>query len=200
MFEVKELNIVKEIIPPDTSDLQRIFFDIEGSLTVTGDVIQLAYIVTDWDFNIIQSYRKYFRNHVPITNEEYEVHKLSEAFLWENATCHFSVELPNLDVFRRQYSMYIAFTDFDLRKLVEQCTKHSLPPMDFGPRAVSLKTIPRTRNNFDAYSIKGRSLAQSATKEQKNEVAAVTQGRAHDAMYDTYLTYVLCRDYFKTMP
>ena len=200
MFDVEEMPVITGFEAPETSHLTRLFFDIEGSLTYTGDVLQLAYIQTDWDFNILKKYCKYFRNHTPISQEEFEKHRLSEEFLWRNAENHFSLELPNLNAFRGQHVMYIAFTDFDLRKMGEQCAKYLLPVMDFGHKAVSLKTLPRTINNFDAFSIKGRSLQQSTTAEQKREAAAVTQGRAHDALYDTYLTYVLCRDYFKTMP
>src|SRR5215510_7842045 len=84
---------------PDTMHLRRVFFDIEGSLGYYGDVVQLAYLVTDWEFNIIEKYDKYFRNFTPITDEEFQVHKLSEKFLWDNSTDHFSTELLTLEVF-----------------------------------------------------------------------------------------------------
>jgi len=200
MFDLEEMEMPNKYEQPDTSHLYRLFFDIEGSLAYNGDVIQLAYLLTDWDFNVVNSYCKYFRNFVPITEEEFEVHKLSADFLWENADHHFSLELPNLDIFRRKNIMHITYTEFDLRKFNEQCIQYGIEEVDFGAKANSLKTLPKKVNNFDAFSIKGRSLQQSATKEQKTEVGAITQGRAHDALYDTYLTYVLCRDYFKEMP
>lgn len=200
MFEVEAMEMPVIFETPNTSHLYRLFFDIEGSLGFNGDVIQLAYILTDWDFSIVSSYCKYFRNFTPITTEEFEVHKLSEEFLWTNADHHFSLELPNLDMFRRKNMMYISYSDFDMRKLNEQCSQCNIPIMEFGTRANSLKTLPKTVNNFDAFSIKGRSLRQSTTKEQKAEVAGITHGHAHDALYDTYLMYVLCRDYYKEMP
>ena len=200
IFDVAEMTIPKAYEKPDTSHLYRLFFDVEGSLTYKGDLIQLAYILTHWDFTVVETFSKYYRNLTPITDEEFNVHKLSTEFLWKNADHHFSLELPNLDIYRRKNMMFISYTDFDMRKINEQCTQYGVERFDFGPKANSLKTLPKKVNNFDAYSIKGRSLQQSATKEQKSEAGSMTNGNAHDAFYDTYLMYVLCRDYYKEMP
>jgi hypothetical protein len=200
MFEVQTMEIPVGYEKPRTEHLYRLFFDIEGSLTYTGDVIQLAYLLTDWDFKIITSYSKYFRNHVPITEEEQAVHGLSARFLWENADHHFSLELPNLDIFRRENLMHVSYTDFDIRKFNEQCVKSGIDEIDFGVKANSLKTVPKKVNCFDAFSIKGRALQQSASQAQKAEAGEFTKGGAHDALYDTYLMYVLCRDYYRAMP
>ena len=201
MFGVKETPLPTAYEKPDTSRLYRLFFDIEGSLTYTGDVIQLAYLLTDWDFNIIKSYCKYYRNFVPITEDEFKVHGLTAEFLWANAGHHFSLELPSLDIFHGKNMMHVTYSSFDLQKMNWERSKQGMADIDFGVKANSLKTLPKKVNNFDALEMtKGRALQQSTTKEQKQEVVDITRGHAHDALYDTYLLYVLCRDYCKNMP
>ena len=200
MFEADELQLPSVFANPNTDGLTRLFFDIEGSLGVYGDVLQLSYILTDWSFNIIEIYSKYFRNFVPISQEEANVHKLTEDFLWTHADHHFSLEIPNLDVFRKENIMFVSFSDFDTRKLVSQCTRYEIPPFEFGARANSLKTLPKKRNWFDAQSINGGSLYRSTNSDQREEAATATGFHAHNALYDTHLTYILCRDYFLKMP
>ena len=111
MFAPEEIELPAEFEQPDTSHLHRLFFDIEGSLTYAGDVVQLAYLLTDWNFTVLDTYSKYFRNFVPVTEDEFKVHGLSAEFLWANADHHFSLELPNLDVFRRKNLMHITYTN-----------------------------------------------------------------------------------------
>ena len=199
MFEIEELTLSTLFTSADTSHLKRVFFDIEGSLSYHGDIIQLAYIITDWEFNIISEYNKYFRNFTQITEEEFNVHKICEEFLWANAGHHFSVELPNLNVFRQKNTMYITYTEFDIKKLNEQCRINEIDEFKFYPKANSLKTVPLDVNYFDAFSLGGKRLHQVVSKDQFSEAITTTKKQLHDAFFDVYLTYILCRDYYRSM-
>jgi len=187
----------------EESDMQRIFMDIEGGLSYTGDIIQLGWVTTDWNFNIIGAGSKYYRNMSPIEPKAFEVHQLSEEYLWSISDTHFISDYFNLSIlYPTVPTMYITYTAFDLTKLKNEVAKVN-DKLNFGTYSNSLVAIPNPISYWDAFTITGRRLQQSLSDFDRMRIGDTQKiikdkfglkgVKPHDALYDSIATYELCR-------
>jgi len=189
----------------DTSGNQRIFFDLEGSLTTKGDILQLAAITTDWDFNITDVFNMYFKNNKPIDEKEFSVHKISEEFLKTNAQGHFTEMLSETPLYPSKPTMFISYTTFDVSRIQKELEEYNLPLIQFGEEKADLAFIPKEGINchFNAFRLgkkKGVLLAQELGEEVFNSIfkeleafGEFTSKGNHDALFDTVMLLALCR-------
>lgn len=202
-LEVTQVDLTETVV--DTSNRQRIFLDLEGSLTTKGDIIQLATITTDWDFNVTGVSNMYFKNHKPILEEEFRVHKISEEFLATNARGHFTEMLPYLPLFPDKPTMFISYTTFDIGRIQDELRTHNLPLVKFGAEVSDLATEPDPINNchFNAFKL-GKKKGDLVSKElgdgvfegiyrELNKFGHYPMKANHDALYDTVMILALCR-------
>jgi hypothetical protein len=206
MFDILDIDIsfdTDSSSVADTSKVRRIFFDIEGGLNYNSDVIQLAYIMTDWDFRIKEVYDRIYRNVSPITPEETKVHGYTAEYLWKNSDTYFPAELPKLPFFNDMPTMYISYTNFDTAKLQEVAFINGIEGLNFGPAIGSLYSAPKISNWFNAFLYsKGRSLSSRISNstrliidgiiEDISKYTSIKGLKAHNALYDTIATMALC--------
>lgn len=209
MFDLQETDIVLSDSQTKSvsANAQRIFFDLEGGLSFRSDVLQLAYIRTDWEFNIQEVVSQYFRNAYPIEEGSFKVHGLSQEYLWEVADNYFSTELSKYPFFEDIPTMYISYCSYDIDKIKQESLKANLPEVDFGPSVSSLTLLPKSSNYFDAFILSGKKLTQSITPEIRKRMMETISAlpkevdtsrlKAHDALYDTIVLYELCRGMVK---
>lgn len=192
--------------PIGDKNAQRVFFDLEGSLLYKGDIIQIACITTDWDFHILNVQHEFFRNSYPIQPDEYAIHGISEEFLWENAEFYFSSEITKFPFYPKVPTMYITYSDFDVRKITEEVLKYNLPYVDFGVSVSSLTFVPEKTNHFDAFILGGKKLTKAITPTihaniektfKENKITTVKGLNAHCAVYDTVALLELCKEMMK---
>lgn len=209
MFDIQDIDLKLKDGNNDNSstNCQRVFFDIEGGLSFKSDIIQIACITTDWDFNVTNVQASYFRNTTPITEGEFNAHGLTEEFLWENATNYFGTEITKFPFYPDIPTMFISYTSFDIRKISEQVIKANLPPVDFGVFVSALTLKPKTNNYYDGFILGGTKLTKTVTAERQiminelvNEVKhfySEVKLQAHDALYDTIMLLALCKGMIK---
>jgi DNA polymerase III epsilon subunit-like protein len=189
----------KEEVP----QADRVFLDIEGSLGYVGDILQLAWMVTDWQFNIKSADSRYYRNSQPIEPEAQRVHKLSEEFLWSVSDTYFTLDYFNLEfLFPTVPTMYIIYNHYDIIKMQNEANKSS-GGLEFGQLASSLSCAPQKVCHWDAIAITGRKLMTSLSEADNKRVAitkafvenkfGIESKGPHDAMYDVIALYELCR-------
>ena len=169
----------------------RLLFDLEGGLVLSSDILQLAWIETDWDFRVLSYGNEFFRNTVPIEQKETSIHGLSQEFLWSKTEKYFQSEIPNLPLFFRNIpTQYITYTRFDIEKTKFQALKVGIL-LDFGEEVTSLRKKPKIANSFDAFLKSGKKLTENLTETDQKEIEKVLHELgeknigAHDALYDT---------------
>lgn len=189
----------------NTENKRRVFFDLEGSLTTEGDILQLAMIETDWSFNIANVFNMYFKNRKPILDEEINVHGITEEFLKDNAKAHFTEMLDAMPFKSSKDTMFISYTTFDVRRVNDELRSYNLPLIDFGSKVSDLASTPLdgTNSHFDAFNLgkkKGDLLAKELGEEVFNQVfkeleqfGNFTNKGNHDALFDTVMILALCR-------
>lgn len=191
---------------PDTSKWQRCFFDLEGSLTsLAGDILQVAAITTDWDFNITSVFNMYFKNHKPIGEKEFSIHGISQEYIDEHAEKHFTEMLDVTPLYPSKPTMFISYTTFDVRRINEELTAYGIAPINFGEEKHDLATNLSGGINchLDAYRY-GRKRGSMVSKELGDEVFAdiykeleqfgsFTSKGSHDALYDSVMLLAICR-------
>lgn len=191
---------------PDTSQWQRCFFDLEGSLTtLAGDILQVAAITTDWDFNIIGVFNMYFKNHKPIGAKEFSIHGISQEFIDKCGEDHFTEMLGVTPFFPNKPTMFISYTTFDVRRINDELREYNKPLVDFGEEKPHLTTSLHNGKNchFDAFSIsrqRGSSLSRELGDEafetiykELEQFGSFTSKGNHDALYDSVMLLALCR-------
>lgn len=190
---------------PDTSNWQRVFFDLEGSLTTRGDILQMAAITTDWDYNITDVFNMYFKNKKPIDSKEFNIHQISEDFLSKYGKGHFTEMLHELPFFSDKPTMFISYTTFDVRRVQDEMRAYNLPLIDFGEEKSDLLTNMSNGKNchLDAfrYGKKKGVVVSSQLGEQVfadiykelREFGHFSMKTNHDALYDTVMILALCR-------
>ena len=184
---------------------RRCFFDLEGSLTAAeGCILQLATVITDWDFNIVDADVRYFKTDMEISLEEQKVHGITLSTLEKYAEqmFHEFVEGSHLS---RDEMMFISFTTFDVNRINEELRKRNVSGVvNFGVETPSLSKQPSPNNvHFNAYNLAPGKLAayinrmpKGAMHELLTEVQKFTSTpnfSAHDALYDTLALYHLCK-------
>lgn len=205
IIQASDLILGDEGVELSKTEAQRIFFDIEGDLDRKGEVLQLAFLRTDWDFNILEVRSDYFRNFDPITPEAFKVHHLSSKFLWEVSDSYFETEICKYPFFETKPTMYITYGEFDTRRINEVCRSAGLPEVEFGSSVSTLMAVPSSVNWFNGLCRTERSL-QRALKSNSNAEKRVeetinalppdidkTRLKAHDALWDTIAMYELCK-------
>lgn len=206
MFDFLEVtNVELSNIAVDTSNWQRCFFDLEGSLTTKGDIIQVAAITTDWDFNITGVFNMYFKNKKPIDPKEFKVHGISEEFLAKHAQGHFTEMLEYTPFYPSKPTMFISYTTFDIRRIQEELALYGIDPIAFGDEKPDLAyNLSQGMNcHFNAYRYgkkKGVLLAAElghlVLDDIYKELAPFgdfTSKGNHDALYDSVMILALCR-------
>lgn len=193
----------------DTSSLRRCFFDLEGSLnSEEGCILQLATVITDWDFNITDADVRYFKTDMEIKPEEQKVHKITNEILDEHATqmFHEFVEGSHLT---QDNTMFISFTTFDVRRINEELKKRGVEGVvNFGTEASSLRKTPSKENNhLNGYLLAPGKLTQYVNRMPTGDMEALLTEvskftttpnfSAHDALYDTLALYHLCKNSYK---
>lgn len=191
---------------PDTSKWQRCFFDLEGSLTsLAGDILQVAAITTDWDFNIINVFNMYFKNHKPIGEKELSIHGISQEFIDHYAEGHFTEMISATPLNPSKPTMFVSYTTFDVRRINEELSAYGKPTIDFGEEKPHLTTSMHKGTNchFDAFSI-GKKRGSVLSRElgdgvfeniykELEEYGSFTSKGNHDALYDSVMLLALCR-------
>ena len=198
MFDIQELSLD---IEKETEEIsaKRLFFDIESGLSYSTDILQLAYILTDWNFNIQEVYSEYFRNINTIEEDSIKIHGLTQEFLWKNASTYFITRLPELPFYSDVALQFITYSLYDISKIKNVIHKHKLNDIDFGIATSSLMQVPVDRNYFDAFILGNRSLVNSSSEEVKLKAKVMCTNyfgedrKEHDALYDTALMFYLCR-------
>ena len=180
----------------------RLLFDLEGGLSLSSDILQLAWIETDWDFNILSYGNEFFRNTSPIEQKETSIHGLSQEMLWKRTEKYFQSEIPNLPLFFRDIpTQYITYTRFDIEKTKLQALKVGIP-LDFGDEVTSLRKKPKVANSFDAFLKSGKKLTDNLTNTDNVEIENVLlqlgekSVGAHDALYDSAALLVVTKRWF----
>ena len=180
----------------------RLLFDLEGGLSLSSDILQLAWIETDWDFNILSYGNEFFRNTSPIEQKETSIHRLSQEILWKKTEKYFQSEIPNLPLFFRDNpTQYITYTRFDIEKTKLQALKVGLV-LDFGEEVTSLRKMPKPFNSFDAFLKSGSKLTDNLNDVDKIEVSKVLSELgeknigAHDALYDSVALLVVTKRWY----
>jgi len=180
----------------------RLLFDLEGGLALTSDILQLAWIETDWDFNILSYGNEFFRNTSPIEQKETSIHGLSQEMLWEKTEKYFQSEIPNLPLFFRDNpTQYITYTTFDIEKTKLQALKVGMI-LDFGVKVTSLRRKPDPFNSFDAFLKSGKKLTDNLNEVDKKEIANTLAQLgeknigAHDALYDSIALFVVTKRWY----
>lgn len=190
----------------DTSQWQRCFFDLEGSLkTRGGNILQLAVIMTDWDFNVTGVHNEYFRNDNPISAEESAIHGITAEFLKRRTIGTFIQRLDELPIIVDKPTMFVSYTTFDVRRINEEAEMFGLPPLDFGKEVESLAHNLKDKRNchFNAFRIgkkKGEKVAEELGIDVFKDIYAelgafgnFPMKSNHDALYDTVMILALCR-------
>ena len=208
-FEIQSTSLVvgqEELDKLDTSNLRRIFFDIEGGLTYDSDILQVGWLETDWEFNILDVGSKYYRNLHKIDKDAYKVHNLSEEFLWSVSDTYFSTDLPHLPFSHDKPTMYITYTLFDIQKVRAEATKVGYD-LTFGDAVSSLYVKPTPVSHFDAFMLSGKRLVDSVSVQGFTNVEKMVEElkgkldvsnlQPHDALYDTLLLYELCTEWVR---
>ena len=169
---------------------------------MSSDILQLAWVETDWDFNILSIGNEFFRNTSPIEQKETSIHGLSQEILWKKTEKYFQSEIPNLPLFFRDNpTQYITYTPFDIEKTKLQALKVGLI-LDFGTEVTSLRRIPKPFNSFDAFLKSGKKLTDNLNESDKIEIAKVLAhlGKdnlgAHDALYDSVALFVVTKRWY----
>ena len=180
----------------------RLLFDLEGGLSLASDILQLAWIETNWEFDILSYGNEFFRNTSPIEQKETSIHGLSQELLWERTDKYFQSEIPNLPLFFRDVpTQYITYTRFDIERVKLQALKVGMT-LDFGEEVTSLRKKPKTANSFDAFLKSGKKLTDNLTDFDKSEVEKIlVQLReknvgAHDALYDSAALLVVTKRWY----
>lgn len=208
MFDFLDVEEVElEPVGENQKNWKRCFFDLEGSLTTEGDIIQLAMIFTNWDFKITGVFNSYFLNKSPITPKELSIHKISEEFLKDNAKAHFTEMLDEIPLYSSKSTMFISYTKFDAKRINEELAQHGKPLMDFGPQVVDLVADLSDGSNclFDAYAY-GKQRGSVLTKnldprdfdsiyEEMSKFGNFDRLSNHDALFDSVMILALCRGY-----
>lgn len=203
-LEVTNVNLEDSVV--DTSKWQRCFFDLEGTLKASiGDILQVAAIITDWEFNVIGVYNMYYKNRKPIGEKEFNVHGISQEFIDKNATSHFTESLSGTPFYPDKPTMYISYTTFDVRRINEELEVNGIDSIDFGEEKPTLTTSLHKGQNchFDAYSL-GKKRGSMVAKELGEEVfesifkeleyyGDFESKGSHDALYDSVMLLALCR-------
>lgn len=182
----------------------RIFFDIEGEINIVGDVIQFAYIRTDWDYNIKEVYSKYFLNEFPIQEGAFKVHGISEEFLYNNAENYFYEELRKLPFAKTAEEigpvMFISYKSFDKQKLNQVSSYAYSKLLPEWETATSLNNKIDGLCYYDLYRNRERKLSSLFTDEEKAEFVEDInkivsehkfKSKPHDALFDSYMLYKL---------
>jgi len=180
----------------------RLLFDLEGGLALSSDILQLAWIETDWDFNILSHGNEFFRNTIPIEQKETSIHGLSQDMLWKKTEKYFQSEIPNLPLFFRDVpTQHITYTRFDIEKIKLQALKVGIA-LDFGKEVTSLRRKPSPFNSFDAFLKAGTKLTNNLNDQDRAEVAGVLASLgeenigAHDALYDSAALLVVTKRWY----
>ena len=180
----------------------RLLFDLEGGLALSSDILQLAWIETDWDFNILSYGNEFFRNTSPIEQKETSIHGLSQEMLWKKTEKYFQSEIPNLPLFFREVpTQHITYTRFDIEKIKLQALKVGIV-LDFGVEVTSLRRKPKPFNSFDAFLKAGNKLTDNLNSNDKEEVSRVIASLgekdigAHDALYDSVALLVVTKRWY----
>ncbi|MFF2798127.1 exonuclease domain-containing protein [Lysinibacillus xylanilyticus] len=206
MFEFLEVTPVELEEPKvDTSNWQRIFFDLEGSLDTRGDIIQVAAITTDWDFNITNVFNMYFKNSKPILEEELRVHGITEEYLKQYATGHFTEQLEVTPFYPDKPTMFISYTTFDIKRINAELSSYGITPINFGQEKTSLISNMYEGVNcyLDAFQY-GKKKGVVISKELGDEIfdgiykelsefGDFARKSNHDALYDSVMILALCR-------
>lgn len=202
-FQVEEIEL--GVPKVDTSSWRRCFFDLEGSLTTEGDIIQLAMIFTDWDLKITGVYNSYFKNTKPITPKELSVHGITEKFLEEHATYTFIESLDSIPLYSLKSTMFISYTTFDVKRIKDELAFHNLETVNFGPHVVDLVADLSDGSNchFNAYAYgkkKGSVLIKEldpnsidSIYEEMSQFGQFEKLTNHDALFDSVMILSLCR-------
>lgn len=202
-LEVTQVDLTDTVL--DTSNQQRIFFDLEGSLTTRGDILQIAAITTDWEFNITDVFNMYFKNRKPILAEEFKVHGISEDFLHVNARGHFTDMISQLPFYPDKPTMFISYTTFDITRIQDELLHYNLPLAPFGTEKTDLASVPEPKTNcyYNAFKLgkkKGdlisKELGEDVFKQIYKELSrfgSYPMKGNHDALYDTVMILALCR-------
>lgn len=202
-FQVEEIEL--GVPKVDTSSWRRCFFDLEGSLTTEGDIIQLAMIFTDWDLKVTGVYNSYFRNTRPITPKELSVHGITEEFLKENTSSTFIEALESIPLYSAKSTMFVSYTTFDVKRINQELIHHNLQPVDFGPHVVDLVADLSDGSNchFNAYAYgkkKGSVLIKELDEEsiqgiydEMSQFGHFEKLSNHDALFDSVMILSLCR-------
>lgn len=208
MFDFKdsiEIDLTVDKIEEAPLLAQRCFFDLEGALTIAGDIVQLGAIITDWDFNILKVVNLYFRNNKPISAKEFSIHKLDSEFLWANSTGHFCECLDQMPFNTDVSTMFISYTLFDVKRVNEELAAYGLPLAPFGETVSSLASLPAEGKNchFDLFKHgrkKGDLLAKEIGDERINKIfeelkvfGDFKNKGNHDALFDCVMLLALCR-------
>lgn len=208
MFDFLDTTPVNLFSTPavDTSNWQRCFFDLEGSLNARdGSILQLACIITDWNFKIIDAHSEYFLNVKPINPEEMAVHGITESFVKKNAKGTFIERFDTLPINVKKPTMFISYTTFDVSRINEELKVHNLPPHPFGEEVTHLAHSLESGNNvhFNAFSLgrkKGEKLVEELGMEPINKIfkelrdfGNFKNAGNHDALFDTAMILALCR-------
>jgi len=180
----------------------RLLFDLEGGLTLSSDILQLAWIETDWDFNILSYGNEFFRNTIPIEQKETSIHGLSQDILWKKTEKYFQSEIPNLPLFFRDMpTQHITYTRFDIEKIKLQALRVGIT-LGFGEEVTSLRRKPNPFNSFDAFLKAGTKLTNNLNNQDRIEIARVLallgeEGiGAHDALYDTVALFAVTKRWY----
>lgn len=185
----------------------RCFFDLECTLKAEdGDIVQLAVIVTDWEFNIVDVYTEIYKTHVPLREQEIRVHKIDETMVKQNATRHFTEALDYTPL--RKYkdsTVFISYTLFDVHRVNSECEKYGTLPVDFGKEVSTLAADLSDGKvcHYNAYrdgkkkgELVAKELGEQAFKDiyKEMEKFGTFQIRgSHDALYDSVMMLALCR-------
>ena len=205
-LEVTEVDLETDVKRQDNR--QRVFFDLEGTLSAKeGDILQLAAITTDWDFNITGVYTDYYTNVKPIGEAEFRVHQISQEFINNNAIKHFTQAVDETPLRTNKPTMFISYTTFDIRRIQEELTAYGIEPIDFGEEKSDLATSLSDGSNcyLDAFKFgkkKGVVVAKELTSQAFDDIyeeletfGSFEQKSNHDALYDTVMILALCRRY-----
>lgn len=206
MFDFLDVTeVTLDTTPMDTSKWQRMFFDLEGSLDTKGDILQVAAITTDWDFNITDVFNMYFKNHKEIGSKEFNVHGISEEFLEKYAKGHFTEMLEYTPFYPKKPTMFISYTTFDVGRINAELKEYGKPLVDFGEEKPDLAyNLTDGKNcHFNAFRYgkkKGVQLSSEIGEEvfqgifrEISEFGEFHSRGNHDALYDSVMILALCR-------